>query len=76
MSYRFWADETKPAPRPVWAGLTCDGDHGLLPVPVLLLSLEPGGLDAWTQAVRQGWLVLPERQLCPECRGRAPKAVH
>lgn len=66
--YRFWADETKPRPRPVFAEFRCDGDHGLLPPAVLSLEIYPNQGGAWTQAVAAGWLVVPGRQLCPECR--------
>ena len=66
--YRFWADETQPPSRSVFAEFRCDGDHGLLPTAVLTLDINPDEGGAWTQAVAAGWLVLPARQLCPECR--------
>jgi len=68
LTHSLWADETKPIPRPVWVRFVCDGDHGLLPPVEQTFALGPETPNAWTQAVAAGWLIVPERDLCPECR--------
>lgn len=67
----YWP-EPAPPPRPVHARFTCDGDHGLFGPPALemLLTFKEGERPAWDQAVAQGWLITPERDLCPECKRR------
>lgn len=67
MSLTIFADETKPAPRPVFVRLTCDGPHGFLPVE----WLSSGGESypqARARATREGWReVGGTRFLCPGC---------
>ena len=70
MTYAIWADQDTPPPRPVHCIFACDGDHGFLEPVELRVEIPPAGPDAWTLATACGWLVLPERQLCPACRRR------
>lgn len=76
MTQRCWADETVPPPRPVWWAFTCDGDHGLFPPPDLVVEVSPPKPCGWSQAVRAGWVITPERDHCPECKRTAPRVAH
>lgn len=69
MSRSYVAREDLPPPRPVAATFRCDGDHGLFPPPELAIELD-GTNHSWTEAVRAGWSIVPERDLCPGCAGR------
>jgi hypothetical protein len=61
-------DPKAPPPLVLDVTFTCDGDHGLFPPPKL--EFELGDEMAWHTATRRGWVIVPERDLCPECAGR------
>ena len=73
MTRQFTVDQDEPAPRPVAVKIRCDGDHGLLPMPVLEFVYD-GTFDVWSRAVLEGWSITPDRDHCPECRGKRPPA--
>jgi hypothetical protein len=73
MTRQQWADEDVPVPRPVWARVACDGDHGLLPRPEVVLDVTPPRPGSWAQANALGWSITAERDLCPRCCGKRPK---
>lgn len=63
----YVTDESQPPPRPVNVVIICDGHHGLFPPPRLEFAYD-GRDHPWTIATRAGWTIVPERDLCPECR--------
>lgn len=69
---RVYRPDDIPPPRPVHAIFTCDGDHGLFDAPELRLTLTfaEGERPAWDQAVKVGWSIVQDRDLCPECKRR------
>ena len=67
MGLAIVADETMPVPRIITLTLTCDGDHGFLPPPILTFQ-DADYVRDMSRAIAAGWSETPERILCPDCR--------
>lgn len=70
-------NEAISEPPRVMLELICDGDHGLLPVPVECFIHECGAIEQYAAAMRAGWKEHSNSHgrlfFCPQCSSKTPR---